>query len=112
MLSCGCVESLVRETGHRASCVWAGAKANSYPGVRQWQRLHGGTDSYADEQVAKAIVDRAPLDAVYPSHDGVWRTYGQAFQTDGFTAPWDRMPVTSRIHVRRPPGPAHRRSDG
>lgn len=76
MLGCGCTDSSVWAHGHRSDCRWRGAAALDYPGVREWQRHMRSADP--DPVIRQARRENAPLDAVYPSGRGLWRTVAEA----------------------------------
>jgi hypothetical protein len=45
-----------------------------YPYVKSWGRYLGSRDYYIEEQVAQAVVDGAPKDAIFKDTEGVWHT--------------------------------------
>lgn len=45
-----------------------------YPLVRVWCKQMGSLPYYVAEQVARALADNAPPDAIYKGDTGVWRT--------------------------------------
>ena len=45
-----------------------------YPDVAAWGRHLGSRDFYIEKQVAQAVVDGAPMDAIFKDSDGVWHT--------------------------------------
>jgi hypothetical protein len=44
------------------------------PYVTAWGRYLGSRDYYIEEQVAQAVVDGAPKDAIFKDTEGVWHT--------------------------------------
>ena len=45
-----------------------------YPYITAWGRYVGSRDYLIEEQVAQAIVDGAPKDAIFKDSEGVWHT--------------------------------------
>jgi hypothetical protein len=72
-----------------------------YPYVTSWGRYLGSRDRYIEEQVAQAVVDGAPTDAIFKDTDGVWHTLAAL----GRRAPKLRARIEAEGYEQRQPAP-------
>lgn len=62
-----------------------------YPYIYAWGRMMGSRQYYVFDQIMDAIVENAPLDAVYKKDDGTWATFREV------TNPSTRKHITDWI---------------